>query len=124
MMAGFANILGVLVFSKLFTSKAIPFFDPVAMSTFGLVLIIVWGLAYIAVSKAHAQVKWLVAVFAVEKLVYVIHWIDWLTTNQLGKVYEADFLAGVFYSIYGVNDLIFMAFFAYVFLRAGEKHAP
>ena len=38
-----------------------------------------------------------------------------LQDHNLASVYQQDLLAGVFYSIYGLNDLIFMLFFALVF---------
>lgn len=108
--------LSVLVFSKLFTNPTIPEFDPDVMSTFGLVMIVLWGLAYAAVAKSYYKVKWLVRVFAIEKLVYVVVWIQWLLNNNLSDVFEKDILAGLFYSVYGVNDLLFCVFFTYVFL--------
>ncbi|MDA7863098.1 hypothetical protein N9953_02090 [Akkermansiaceae bacterium] len=40
------NIGGVLLFSKGLTNEAINEADPVVMSNFGLVMIMVWGLAY------------------------------------------------------------------------------
>ena len=52
-LAGLMNILGVLVNSRFFTNVVIPQTDPVIMSNFGLLMIIIWGLAYIAVSKKY-----------------------------------------------------------------------
>lgn len=109
--------LSVLVFSKLFTNPTIPEFDPDVMSTFGLVMIVLWGLAYVAVAKNYYKVKWLVRVFAIEKLVYGVVWIQWHLNNNLSDVFEKDILAGLFYSVYGINDFLFCAFFVYVFLK-------
>ena len=53
--------------------------------------------------------------FALEKLVYVVVWFNWISENSLAQLYAKDLFAGVFYSIYGPNDLIFMLFFAWVF---------
>jgi len=47
-LAGLFNMT-VLVFSRFFTNSVIPESDPVVMSNFGLVMIVVWGLAYISV---------------------------------------------------------------------------
>mgnify|MGYP001032208927 CR=1 FL=1 len=44
--AGLMNIGGVLFFSRVFTNEAINQADPVVMSNFGLLMIVVWGLAY------------------------------------------------------------------------------
>ena len=101
--AAMMNIGGVLLFSRAFTNDAINQADPVVMSNFGLLMIVVWGLAYLA------------AAFAVEKLVYVVVWGLWMANHSLGAVYEQDLFAGVFYSIYGLNDLAFMLFFGWVF---------
>ena len=67
--AGLMNIGGVLLFSRGFTNDALNNADPVVMSNFGLLMIIVWGLAYIGAATINANVKWLAGAFAVEKLV-------------------------------------------------------
>ena len=113
--AGFMNIAGVLLFSRAFTNVAINSADPVVMSNFGLLMIAVWGLAYLGAAAITSSIKWLVGAFALEKLVYVVIWFWWLSENSLEQLYSKDFFAGVFYSIYGANDLVFMLFFAWVF---------
>lgn len=113
--AGFMNVFGVLVFSRLFTNVAVNEADPAVMSNFGLLMIALWGLAYIGAAKITANIKWLVGAFAVEKLVYVVAWLMWQSSNNLGELYSKDFFAGAFFSIYGVNDAAFMLFFAWVF---------
>ena len=116
-LAGLMNILGVLVNSRFFTNAVIPEVDPVVMSNFGLLMIIIWGLAYISVSKNYDKVKWLVGVFAIEKFIYGSLWTNWILNNSLTDVYNKDTSAGIFYSIYGINDWIFFAFFLFVFIR-------
>ena len=116
--AALMNIGGVLLFSKAFNNPTINEFDPVVMSNFGLLMIIVWGLAYLGAAFVTAGVKWLAGAFAIEKLVYVVVWVFWIQDHNLASVYQQDLLAGVFYSIYGLNDLIFMLFFALVFINA------
>ena len=119
--AGLMN-LSVLIFSRFFTNTSISKFDPDVLSNFGLVMIIVWGLAYISVAKNFKTVKWLIAVFVIEKLIYGIVWIKWLTNNELTKVYNEDTLAGIFYTIYGLNDLAFCLFFLIVFLKLNKSN--
>ncbi|MCX7554559.1 hypothetical protein OS175_11765 [Marinicella sp. S1101] len=115
----------VLLFSKGFTNTTINLADPVVMSNFGLLMIVLWGLAYLAASQMSYKLKWLAAVFAIEKLIYVWVWINWQRNNELAPLYEQDLLAGIFYSIYGLNDLIFMLFFAYVFVLGWRnKQSP
>ncbi len=117
--AGIMNIGGVLLFSRAFTNEAINTADPVVMSNFGLVMIVVWGLAYIAVANQYKKVRWLVAVFCIEKLIYVTVWLLWMNGNytSISALYSKDLFAGIFYSIYGINDFIFMLFFGWVFLK-------
>lgn len=113
--AGTTNILGVLLFSKGFSNVALNQADPVVMSNFGLVMIMVWGLAYIAVANVYHKVPWISAVFALEKLVYVIMWVFWIGANDLGSLYAQDAFAGIFYGIYGINDISFLLFFIWAF---------
>tara|TARA_R110000868_G_scaffold339363_4_gene600103 strand:+ start:281 stop:691 length:411 start_codon:yes stop_codon:yes gene_type:complete len=109
--------LSVLIFSRLFTNATIPEFDPVVMSNFGLLMIVVWGLAYMSIAKNYQKVKWLVGVFVIEKFIYGYVWIKWMLENNISDVYEEDLMAGLFYSIYGINDWIFCLFFLFVFIR-------
>jgi hypothetical protein len=115
--AAVMNIGGVLLFSRAFTNTAINDADPVVMSNFGLLMIVVWGFAYLGAASITSNIKWLAGAFAVEKLVYVVVWIRWLSENNLAQLYSSDVFAGVFFSIYGINDFIFMVFFAWVFFR-------
>ena len=115
--AGLMNIGGVLLFSRAFTNEALNQADSVVMSNFGLLMIVVWGLAYISVCNAFEKARWLVAVFAIEKLVYVTVWGMWIADNDLNSLYSQDLFAGVFYTIYGPNDILFMLFFSWVFFR-------
>lgn len=111
----------VLIFSRLFTNATIPEFDPTVMSNFGLLMILIWGLAYLSVAKKYHEVRWLVGIFAIEKLIYGCVWINWMLNNTISDVYEKDIMAGVFYSIYGVNDWVFFAFFVLVFIRISKS---
>ena len=86
------------------------------MSNFGLLMIVIWGLAYLASAFITSNIKWLAGAFVIEKLVYVVAWLLWLANNNLDDVYDKDVFAGIFYSIYGINDFVFMLFFAWVFL--------
>ncbi len=63
----------------------------------------------------------LMGAFATEKLVYVVVWMTWLSNSSLMSLYSIDTFAGVFYSIYGMNDFIFMLFFFWVFIAQRLK---
>ena len=116
------NIGGVLLFSRAFTNTAINDADPVVMSNFGLLMIAVWGLAYLGAAAAGTNIKWLAGAFALEKLVYVVVWTVWLSENSLAQLYSKDSFAGAFFSIYGPNDFAFMLFFARVFFDGGREN--
>ena len=118
--AGLSNILGVIICSKAFTNDVMLATQPDVMGYFGLISIVLWGFAYISVSKSYNQVRWLVGVFVIEKLAYVIAWLALISSHTLSSIYEQDVLAGVFYTIYGANDFIFMLFFGFVFLKRGQ----
>lgn len=120
-LAGLMNILGVLTFSRFFTNSVIPEFDNQAMSNFGLIMIVFWGFVFISVSKNFQNLKWLIAVFTLEKLIYATHWTKWMTTNNLTDVFEKDTMAGIFYTIYGINDWMFFVFFLFVFIRLARE---
>lgn len=87
------------------------------MSNFGLLMIVVQGFAYLSVAKSYAKIKWLVAVFAVEKLIYGIIWVQWSLQNDVSPIFEEDLMTGIFYSISGINDIPFYVFFTYVFIK-------
>ena len=113
--AGAMNIGAVLLFSRFFTNSVINEADPVVMSNFGLVMIVVWGFAYLGAATVNDNIKYLAGAFALEKLVYVVVWVHWISTNALAPVYEADLMAGVFFTIYGINDFAFMILFFMIF---------
>ena len=115
-LSGIMNIGGVLVFSRFFTNKVINEADPVTMSNFGLVMIVVWGLVYIAIAGKWEQLKWVIGVFFIEKIIYALTWSKWIMTNDLSSVYEEDTMAGIFYTIYGLNDWFFCIFYLLVFI--------
>lgn len=115
------NIGGVLLFSRAFTNEAISVADPAVMSRFGLLMILVWGLTYLAAATQEGRIRWLLGAFALEKLAYVVAWLVWMSGNSLKAVYEMDLFAGIFYSIYGVNDLVFMIFFIQAFVTQGRE---
>ncbi|MBA3530765.1 MAG: hypothetical protein H0T73_02435 [Ardenticatenales bacterium] len=118
-LAGLMNILGIPFFSLGFTNRYLTELYPEVFSTFGLIVIILWGLAYIAVAQSYLQVRTLIAVFAIEKLVYVISWVFWLMAHgaELPTIMANSPITGMFYVIYGLNDLLFGLFFAWVAWR-------
>jgi hypothetical protein len=115
-LSGISNIAGVLVFSRFFTNKMINEADPVTMSNFGLLMIAVWGLVFLAVAKKWENLRWVIGVFVIEKFIYGLTWAKWILNNDLSSVYKKDTMAGIFYTIYGPNDWLFCIFYLSVFI--------
>lgn len=116
-LSGLINIVAVLVLSRFFTNTYIPKYDATVLSNFGLLMIVLWGFTYISVAKSYKKVKWIVAVFAIEKLIYGIIWVNWRLQNNVSPIFDEDLMAGIFYSIYGINDILFCIFYSVVFLK-------
>ena len=107
----------ILVFSKGLQDDlgAIdPLFSPI-----GCLLILLWGAAYLAVARNHAQVPAVAAVFAVEKLAYTANWGQFLLLweGDWAALRAADPISWLFLSVYGLSDAAFMLFFGWVAWR-------
>ena len=119
LLAGFANVAGVLVFSRGFSNDYLGQLFPQLFGPWGLVCIMLWGLAYASVAQNYQAVPRLLAVFALEKLVYVISWLWWLTAHgtELPAIWAQDILTALFYCLYGVLDMGFGVFFYGLYRR-------
>jgi hypothetical protein len=116
--AGCVNFFGSLLVSAGFTNRTLTALDPIVFSNFGIIAIMLWGMAYVAVSKSYPHVPYVVMVFAVEKLVYTIIWIRWMArfVHELPGLFSQAPLTAAFYSTYGLVDFSFGVFFAWVAL--------
>ncbi|KIG16500.1 hypothetical protein DB30_04413 [Enhygromyxa salina] len=113
------NILGTLLFSRGLTNDLLGELDPGVFGIPGLLLICIWGLAYLALADSFEAAPRVALVFAIEKLFYVGNWICWLTIHggELGEVWSRDPMTAVFYASYGLGDGAFALFFIYVWTR-------
>lgn len=121
--AGVANILGVLWLSKGATDIDLSANVPTLFHGWGMLCVVLWGLAYIAVARQYASVRGLIWVFALEKLVYCVSWyvLMYQMSGTLSETIKNDIFEGVFVFIYGLNDTCFMLFFIWVaFTRQKE----
>lgn len=123
--AGCVNVFGSLLVSAGFTNRLLPSLDPVVFSNFGLIAIMLWGLAYMAVSRSYQHVPYLIMVFALEKLVYTIIWIVWMSrfAKRLPGVVSDAPMTGIFFYTYGVVDFLFGVFFAWVAVTTLRQRA-
>jgi hypothetical protein len=126
LLGGAVNVLGTLLVSAGFTNRTLTSLDPVVFSNFGLVAIMLWGLAYVAVSRSYQHVPYLVLVFALEKLVYTILWIRWTLRfgDQLQGIASQAPMTATFYRGYGIVDFSFGVFFVCVALGTLRQRAP
>ena len=121
--AGLTNLFGILIFSKGFTNLELNTLYPEVFSNFGMMVIMIWGLAYLSVSHRWREERSLAAVFALEKLVYVVSWVYWIYFHhsEFPQVFEASPLTGFFYIVYGPSDFLFLILFVYSFLNSKPK---
>ena len=121
--AGAFNVLGVLVFSKVFTNSLLSSLDPVVFSWLGLVSIMLWGFAYCSVARSYPFVPYLLLVFFVEKMIYTMTWAKWLAENgsTLPSLFSESPLTATFYSIYGAGDFVFGLFFLWVAIKGFQN---
>ena len=105
---------GIILFSKGF-SNDLGVIDPL-FSPDGCIGILLWGAAYLALSKRYERTPGLALVFCFEKAFYGFHWIFWMMDHhqELEGLFSIDLISAVFYSIYGIGDLFFMMFFGWV----------
>ncbi len=122
LLAGLINIISPLVTSKFFTDENLSLIDPEAFSILGLILVMLWGLAYCSVANNWKNNPALIMVFAIEKLLYAFYWIYWSTTVQpnFSSFFSESFFIGLFYSSYGLLDAIFATFFLFAFWKANK----
>jgi len=121
--AGLTNILGILTVSHLFTNEAFHRLSPDVFSPFGAFMILVWGLAYLAVAKQAHQLAYICFVFAFEKAVYVFTWVVWMMdkSDLLSMIKIETPMLALFYSSYGLIDLAYGLFFLWVGIRAARQ---
>ena len=99
----------ILIFSKFFQNQLFDKYDAEHFSFHGIISILLWGLAYMSISKIYQKVPYLNLVFAVEKFYYFWVWMKWMKSNsyQLGSMLSEDPLNGLFFTVYGIGDLLF-----------------
>jgi len=120
--AAIANWLGVLILSKLLMShRAFGQVDPLFSLT-GLILILVWGFAFWAVSLNAQSMRPLLLVFVVEKLVYAInHGLWFIKGGEISMLFNQDPLLGLFFAVYGANDALYAILFFLAYYKTKPK---
>lgn len=116
-LAGIYNLIGILGFTLFFTDNTLSTTDPVVFSWVGEVGIILWGLAYLAVSHKFTEVPYLVGVFCIEKILYAVAWFTWLMSHQDVVQGLQNPMMKVFFMSYGFGDFLFALFFGFVYIK-------
>ena len=83
---------------------------------------LLWGAAYLAAQEKSP----IFLVFAIEKLFYVVRWLQWMRENDgMGEIKKAfrsndkfKILAPLFHSTYGTGDFLFGVLFFLTWLGA------
>lgn len=124
LLAGAVNIVGIFIFSLGFTNTFLGELLPSVFSSFGLVSILLWGVAYIAVSDRAEELPAVLFVFAFEKALYAVSWAAWIMNpnNSLTLVFQKSALTGMFFTFYGPIDFLLGVCFAVIGLRAWKKN--
>ena len=99
--------------------------DPLFFSWPGVLIIALWGLAYIAAAPHWQALPGLMLVFALEKLLFDLRWVVWITENRqsLPALFDENVAVALFYSGYGIWDGACALFFMFLFLRARQARA-
>ena len=115
------------LFAGLYNFMIIPFWlfskieicEPCLFSAFGVMAILLWGSAYIAVSK-NRYVSTLNFIFFLEKISYVFMWALWLLNNDFIGMVREDFFTGAFMISYGIGDILFGLYFLTMFVTSED----
>lgn len=112
--AGLTNVIGILVFSKLFSNKNLSNFDSL-FDNRGNILILLWGLTYIFTKNPYKNP--LMIIFFLEKMVYVYNYYKSVNKDidKIKLFWEEDKITYLFLILYGIIDLIFGLLFLYLF---------
>lgn len=116
-LAGIYNLIGILGFTLFFTDSTLSVTDPIVFSWVGEVGIILWGLAYLALSRSFTQAPYVVGVFFLEKMLYAVAWFTWLLANQSTVAQLENIAMKAFFMSYGLGDFLFALFFGFVFCK-------
>ena len=118
--AGASNIVGMLAVSKLFTNPLLAANDPAVFSWLGQIAVVLWGFAYLAVARSYHRVPFLLFVFFIEKMVYVVAWLLWLSNkgHTLPQIAASSPMTAGFFTAYGASDALFGLFFGVMCIRA------
>lgn len=119
---GFANLTLLGFLSPLMNGELLAAQDPLFFSWPGVIVIALWGLAYIAVAPHWRTMGVILIVFALEKAFFAWRWADWMMANssKLGDLFALDPGVALFFSGYGIWD----GFCCVVFLALALKAKP
>ncbi len=124
-LCGLVNILSILIVTRLFTDYSVSYYQPVVMGKPGLVMILIWGFAYLIIASKIEFAPKMLLVFIAEKLFFVYEWAGWIKYHYslVPEMITKDFLSGGFQLIYGVNDLAWALFFVFSYFALNKNYS-
>lgn len=103
---GFVNLLVLGFLLPFMPGELLAAQDPLFFSGAGVLMIGLWGAAYLATINYWQLLPGLMWVFALEKTVFALRWGWWFTEhhNQIPAIAEQSIIVALFYGGYGLWD--------------------
>ena len=115
-LAAAVNLVGIPLVSKGFTNPDLAALDAANFSRGSLFLIMLWGAVYGAVARTEGfpgTTRVFSAIFAAEKMVYVVTWCSFMASRSADVFALRDPVSKLFFATYGLWDcLCALAIFA------------
>lgn len=126
-LVGIVNLTLLIYLTPLKNHEELFRADPLFFGWPGIVVIALWGLAYIASARHWQQLGLLMVVFALEKAFYATHWALWLgdpdNADRMTYLWQEDLLTALFLQGYGLWDGLCALYFLFLFIQ-GRKSPP
>lgn len=121
---GLINLLPLIYLTPLKDHEQLHRADALWFGAPGLVLIALWGLAYMAAARHWALLPGMMAVFALEKALYSTHWMLWLgdSGDRMEFLLARDPLTAFFLGGYGAWDGLCAIYFASLAVLAWHRY--
>jgi hypothetical protein len=121
---GLINLLPLIYLTPLKDHEQLHRADALWFGAPGLVLIALWGLAYMAAARHWALLPGMMAVFALEKALYSTHWMLWLSDSgdRMEFLLARDPLTAFFLGGYGAWDGLCAIYFASLAVLAWQRY--
>lgn len=116
LVAGIYQLTSVLGLNQFFTNNTLAETDPVVFSTFGQILLLFFGIAYLWLTKRFTHAPLVVGLFSLTNFLYFGAWLYWLLNfpEKLDHLAGESMLQFSFFASYGFANLLLGGFCALV----------